>query len=410
MRSGGTHPCIVVLLVAGAARGEAAKVDSAVEGPWDLSVKLEQAGDLRNAEAVVVAAWGKKPNDFYAQLRLAHLALSAKRAKAAVARYRRALRFPEAEGDADVVAGYAAALALKGWQLADAGRPSEARACWREALAVKPDQPDALAGLSNAAAPVAEPEAWGAIMGESFGSGRYQGLAAFVQLPWRFFDWLTLRVAGRHIAWRQISRPSPWAFPGPSSTSWTVDEIYAGAGYDTRVVTAELLGFAVIAAGSPTILGTGLRLRAGRRWGAFADIAAMRIDGSDGHWVNEQARPAVFLAIGARLLLHAGARLTHEPTGLSTSGVAGASWVDSRISVYLQGHFGAEHWAADLTSPSILSITPGTRSGGTVTLVWNATRALRVAGQAEACALSADGATGSFWSVSLGLQWRIFDL
>jgi hypothetical protein len=33
-----------------------------------------------------------------------------------------------------------------------------------------------------------------------------------------------------------------------------------------------------------------------------------------------------------------------------------------------------------------------------------------VAAQGEAHALAADGATGIFWSVSLGAQWRIFSL
>jgi hypothetical protein len=70
----------------------------------------------------------------------------------------------------------------------------------------------------------------------------------------------------------------------------------------------------------------------------------------------------------------------------------------------------AQQLLCAIASPSILSITPRTRSGGTVTILWNATRALRVAGQAETCALATDGATGVFWSVSLGLQLRIFSL
>jgi tetratricopeptide (TPR) repeat protein len=399
--------CLAVLLVASVARAETVNGMSAVEQPWDQSVQLERAGDLRGAEAVLVAAWGRKPNNFYAQLRLAYLALITKRANAAVARYKRARRFPEAEGDADAAAGYAAALALKGWQLADAGRPSEARACWGKALAVKPDQPDALAGLQNVTALVTEPEVWGALVGESFGSGRYHGLAVFGQLPWRFFDRLTLRAAGRHIEWRQASAPSPWTFPGQSSANWTVNEIYGGAGYDTPSVTAEALGFAITSTGSSTIAGAGARLRMGRTWGAFADLAALR---ADGRWVNEQIRPVAFLVLDARFVLHAGARLTHEESGTWASGVAGASLLGGPLSVYLQGHFGTEHWAANLGSPSLLSITPRTRSGGTVTLLWDATRALRVAGQAEAYTLAADGATGVFWSVSLGLQLRIFSL
>ena len=193
MKARRPHLCLGALLWAGVARAETVEVSGAVEKPWDESVRLEQAGDLRGAEAVLVAAWGKRPENYYAQLRLAYLALRDRRGRTAVARYQRARRFPEAEGDADATAGYAAALALRGWQLADAGEPSLARRYWQRALAVKTDQPDALAGLRDAAAPRLAPEIWGAMVGESFGSGRYQGYALFGQLPLRLFDRLTLR-------------------------------------------------------------------------------------------------------------------------------------------------------------------------------------------------------------------------
>jgi len=409
--------CLVVLLVAGAARAESASVDSVSakanvttsvsDEPWDRSVQLERDGDLRGAEAVLVAAWGKRPDNFYAQLRLAYLALIGKRANAAVARYKRARRFPEAEGDADALAGYAAALALKGWKLADAGRSSEAQDVWHKALAVQPDQPDALTGLETGLVPVTEPEVWGALAGQSFGSGRSQGLVAFAQIPWRFFDRLTLRVAGRHIDWRQESNLSPWAFPGQSSARWTVNEIYGGAGYDTPSATVEGLGFAVTSAAIPTLSGAGVRARVGRGWGASADVAALR---SGGRWVNQQLRPVAFLVIGSRVVLNAGARLTREDGDLRASGVAGVSLLGGPLAVFVQGHLGAEHWAANLASPSVLSITPRTSSGTSLTVLWNATHALRVAGQAEAYALAADGATGTFWSVSLGLQLRVFSL
>jgi hypothetical protein len=380
---------------------------SSVDRPWERSVQLEKDGDLRGAEAVMVAAWGRKPNNFYAQLRLAYLALLTKRANAAVARYARARRFPEGEADADATAGYAAALALKGWQLAEAGRLHEARARWQAALAVKPDQPDALAGLDDTTVPITDPEAWGAMVGQSFGSGRYQGLAVFAQLPWRFIDRLTLRLAARHIEWRQVSSPSPWAFGSPPSASWTVNELYGGAGYDTPLVTAEALGFAITSASMSTITGIGMRLRVGYRWGASADIAALR---SDGHFVNEQARPIAFLALHQHVVIHAGGKLTRDESAHWLSGVAGVSLRAGPFAAYLQGQLGTEHWAANLTSPSVLSILPRTRGGGSVTILWDATRMLRVAGQGEVYALETDGATGTFWAVALGLQCRIFSL
>ena len=398
---------IGLLVVATVARAEAADVAIGADQPWDQSVKLEQAGDLRAAEAVLVAAWGKQPDNYYAQLRLAYLALVGGRANAAMARYRRARRFPEAEGDADVTAGYAAALALKGWQLADAGQTSGARVYFQKALAIAPGQPDVLAGLASTILPMSEPELWGAVVGQTFGSAGYQGLAVFAQLPWRFFDRLTVRVAGRHIAWHQASDPSPWASPGQASARWTVNELYGAAGYDTPRMTAEALGFAVASAGSPTLMGAGLRLRVGRTWGGFADLAALR---TQGRFQNLQIRPALFLAFGRHLVLHAGGRLTREEAGPWASFLAGASLLAGPLSVYLQGNLGTEHWAVNLTGPSVLSIAPRTRGGGSLTVLVNITPALRVAGQAEAYALAAEGATGMFWSASLGLQLRVFSI
>jgi hypothetical protein len=80
------------------------------------------------------------------------------------------------------------------------------------------------------------------------------------------------------------------------------------------------------------------------------------------------------------------------------------------LSAYLQGNLGTEHWAVNLTGPSVLSIAPRTRGGGSLTLFVHITPALRVAGQAEAYALAAQGATGIFWSASLGLQLRVFSV
>jgi tetratricopeptide (TPR) repeat protein len=399
--------CATALFASGVAHAESAPTPSTIEQPWDQSVRLEKQGDLRGAEAILVAAWGKRPDNFYAQLRLAYLALVAKRANAAVARYARARQFPEAASDTDVDAGYAAALVLKGWRLADAGRTSEAQACWRQALAVQPDQVDAKAGLESLALPMTEPDLWGALVGQSLGSGRYQGTVLFAQVPWRFFDRLTLRAAARHIAWRQISAPTPWVPSGTTQASWSVNEIYGGAGYDTPLASAEALGFAVTSTGSSTLSGTGLRLRAGRTWGASADATALRTDGA---WTNEQAQALAFVAPEPHLALHAGARLTHEPGHNWPSALAGASLWAGPLALYLQGHVGTEYWSANLASPSILYIAPRTRAGGTVTLFWNATRVLRVAGQVEADTLVADGATGWFWAASLGLQLRIFSL
>ncbi|MBN2576839.1 MAG: hypothetical protein JXP73_19910 [Deltaproteobacteria bacterium] len=395
---------LTVLHIASVARAEATDLASAPERPWERSVRLERAGDLRAAEAVLVEAWGKHPDNYYAQLRLAYLALVTKRANAALARYKRARRFPEARDDADAKAGYAAALALKGWKLTRAGKTDRARVYFRRALAVEPKQPDALSGLAVANPPKSQPELWGALVGQSFGSALYQGLAVFAQLPWRFWDRLTVRLAGRHIEWRQTSTPPPWASP-EHATGWTVNEIYGGAGYDTPTLAAEGLAFALASSGSPALAGAGLKLRYGRQWGAFADLAALR---SERRFVNLQLRPAAFLAVGDHVLLYAGARLTREQTGQWTSLATGGSLWLGAFAAHLQGHLGTEHWAANLASPSLLSIAPHTRGGASLTATYDVIPVVRLAGQAEACAIEAEGATGMFWSLSLGLQLRYF--
>jgi hypothetical protein len=253
---------------------------------------------------------------------------------------------------------------------------------------------------------VSEPELWGAVVGQSFGSARYQGLAVFAQLPWRFFNRLTVRLACRHIEWRQTSTPPPWA-SSKHRASWTVDEIYGGVGYDTPMMTAEALGFAITSMGSATLAGAGLKLRYGRTFGAFMDMAALR---TQGRLVNLQIRSAAFVTAGNHVLVYAGARLTREAAGQWTSFATGASLWLGAFAAHLQGHLGTEHWAANLTSPSILSITPATRRGASLTAVYGLTRVVHLAGQVEACALESEGATGAFWSASLGLQLRFFSV
>lgn len=114
--------------------------------------------------------------------------------------------------------------------------------------------------------------------------------------------------------------------------------------------------------------------------------------------------------LGGRASLYAGGRYTREQGANWASGAAGAWYWRGPLSAHLGGCLGTEHWAANWVSPSILSIAPRTHAGGIVTLLWHTTRWLRVAGQAEGYTLASEGATGSFWSVSLGAQARIFSL
>jgi hypothetical protein len=397
------HGVLAVSVGVALASVAAARTHASEVGPWDRSLVLERDGDLAGAEAVVVEAWGKQPDNYFAQLRLAYLALMSGKDRAAIARYARARRFPEADGDEDADTGYAAALALRGWHLAEDGRLTLARTYWQRALAVRPDQPDAKAGLALETKPITQPEVWSALVGQRFGAYHYRGTALFAQLPWRFFDRLTVRLAGRYVAWQQTGRPIQSA----PSASWSVREIYGGGGYQTRWLSVEALGFASSSTGTPLLSGGGLGLRVGRRWGGAMDVAALH---SRGRWANEQLRLVAWLAVGAGLGCLAGTRLTHEPGQFLKSGLVGAWFEGNPVDVYLSGHLGTEHWAADLASPSVLSLSARTHAGGTLSALWSLGQTFRVAGQASLATLDAGGVAGLYWSASLGVQLRIRNL
>jgi hypothetical protein len=199
---------------------------------------------------------------------------------------------------------------------------------------------------------------------------------------------------------------SPWSLSNPPA-DWAVNELYGGAAYESPTVTTEALAFAITTAGSSTLSGTGLRLVAGRSWGVAVDGAALFLARA---WANQQLRPLAFVAIGDWLVPYAGARITRDGGRVWTNGTAGASIVRGPCFAYLQGHLGTERWAADLTSPSVLFLTPTSRMGGSLTLLWDLSPMFRLGGQFAAEALAADGATGWFWSAALGVQVRIFTL
>jgi tetratricopeptide (TPR) repeat protein len=382
---------------------EAADID-VHDGPWDRSVAHERQGDLPGAEAVMVETWGARPDNYYAQLRLAYLALIGKRASIAVARYERARTFSEARSDEDLTTGYAAALALRGWQLAEAGEVRAARGYWQRALAVRPEQASARTGIESAHLAVLEPELWAALVGESVGSESYRGWALFAQLSWRVFDRFSLRLAGRRIDWRQTTAGGSGANVAQTPAGWSVNELYAAAGYQGPSIGAEAMTFKVSSSSDFSLSGVGLASRLGSTWGATLDLVALR---SLGRWANQQARVAGWTLLGRHVGVLAGARLTHEPQQRSMSAVLGGWLSGGPVEVYLAGHLGREHWAANLASPSVLSIAVPTRAGGTLTALWNLSQTLRVAGQAELQTLDVGNTTGTFWSASLGLQARI---
>ncbi|HEX7597749.1 MAG TPA: hypothetical protein VF518_06010, partial [Polyangia bacterium] len=272
---------------------------------------------------------------------------------------------------------------------------------------VVPGQPQALAGHRSQSAAVTEPEVWGGLAGQSFGSGQYQASTVFAQVPWRPVDGLRLRLAGRHIRWHPVSPKSPWSSSAPPAAAWAVNEVYGGVAYERPTVTTEALAFAITTAGSPTLSGGGLRFIAGRDWGVAVDGAALFRANA---WANQQLRPLAFVAIGGWLVPYAGFRITRDGGRVWTNGTAGASLTHGPFLAYLQGHLGTERWAADLASPSVLSITPTSRMGGSITGFWDISPMFRLGGQLAGDALAADGATGWFWSAALGLQVRVFTL
>jgi tetratricopeptide (TPR) repeat protein len=369
---------------------------------WDQSVVLETQGDLAGAERLMVRQWGEHPDNYWAGLRLAYLALLQEHYEEARQRYQSLRDRPEAEGDSDVVRGQASAIAGMGWDLAKLGGVADARSAFRLALAIDSANASAKLGLKTIPAlPVAVPEIWTGMTGQSLGSSQYLGWVAYAQLPVRLGDSFVLRAAGRYVsAWASSGR-SRWAFSDQGPASWTLNEQYLSLARDSRLLGFELVAVRSDTSVSRAILGGAGRARVGSTAGVFLEGAVLHASGVT---TNTQVRPMAFVWLGQYLGLQAGARLTWDDRGNSVSASAGASVFLDSLALHLQGHAGNERWAFGFVGPSLMSFASAASYGGSATLIWSATSNLRLALQGEGERLHQEGATGAYWSISGGVQ------
>ena len=378
--------------------GEGDDVDPRASA-WDRSVALETKGDLAGAEQIMVRGWGEQPDNYWVRLRLAYLALLQQRNGEARSRYQSLRGSPEAEGDKDIARGMASAIAGGGWILAGKGSVTDARAAFSEALALDPKNQSARVGLDKIPAlPIAEPEVWTGVVGQSFGRKNSEGFALYGHVPVRLSDRLSLRVAGRYILFPQMSGGFSRM---RGNANWGVNEQYLGLAYLGRSLGLDLLLIRADQSGDPSILGSAGRLRLGNKWGFLTEMAVLHASNLA---TNAQARPMLFAYLGTHLGLQAGARLTLDDRGNAASASVGASVLIAPVAIYLQGHVGEERWAVGLAGPSVLSFDATSSYGGSVTLIWDVSRRLRLALQAESERLWKDGAPGVYWSASGGVQ------
>jgi tetratricopeptide (TPR) repeat protein len=364
------------------------------ESAWDRSVALETKGDLAGAEQIMVQGWGEHPDNYWVRLRLAYLALLQQRYGEARSGYQSLRERSESEGDQDIVRGMASAIAGGGWVMTGQGSVTDARAAFREALALDPKNQSAALGLDKVSAlPIAEPEVWVGAVGQSSGPSQYQGWALYGHVPVRLSDVLVLRVAGRYI----FSQPSGGSGRGGGKASWSVNEQYLGLAYLGRRLGADLVAVRTDSSGAPAIWGGAGRLRLGSKWGFLTELSVLHAANVA---TNTQARPMLFAYLGTHLGLQAGARLTFDDRGNAASASLGASVLLAPLAIYLQGHAGQERWAVGLAGPSVLSFNATTSYGGGVTLTWDVSRKVRLALQTEVERLR----QGVYWNASGGVQ------
>jgi len=393
----------VLFWLAGAVADEAEADPRA--GAWDRSVQLQLDGDLAGAERIMTRGWGSTPDNYWVSLRLAYLALLQGRADEAIRRYQALRTRPEAEGDRDVVRGHGSALAAKGWQLVNGGSAAKARAQFRQALAVDPDNASAVQGLTLIAPPpLASPELWTGLVGHSLGVYRYLGFALYGNLSVPVQDWFVVRVAGRYVSSARASGRSALSFGGRRESPWTLDEAYLSLARSKGLWGGEIVGARSATTGQATLWGGAGRLRVGTFWGGQLEAVYLRASG----WArNVQVLPALYYWPVAAVGLQAGARLTHDDRGDSASANAGVSLRLSPLALHLRGHLGEERWAFAFDGPSLASFDAVTSYGGSATLLWSASESWRLAVQGEGERLRAEGAIGYYWSASIGVQYSV---
>jgi hypothetical protein len=369
---------------------------------WDRSVALEVRGDLAGAERLMLHEYGEHPDNYWAGLRLAYLALMQERYQEARSRYLALRERPEAGGDTDVVRGLASALAGLGWNKVKEGDGVGARGEFKEALVIDPANQSASKGLAAVSnQPWIFPEVWSGVTGNSLSRDQWTGWVSYAQVAVSFADRLTVRVAGRFVHYWNSGRRSPWALRNDRVSSYNLDEEFLGVGHESPWWGAELVGARSDTNQSNAILGGAGRLRLGSTWGATVEGAALSAKGGPS---NLQTRPMAFLWIGKHVGMQAGARLTWDDRGNGVSGNAGFTLVLDPITILMEGHVGDERWSFGLAGPSIMSFDSKATYGGGATVLWALSKNARLAVQGEGARLRQEGASGAYWTLSAGVQ------
>jgi hypothetical protein len=330
-------------------------------------VAREVAGDLSEAEQIMLRGWGPEPDNYWVGLRLAYLALLQGRYREAADRYAPLQSRPEAELDADVVKGHQSAIAAS----------------------------------QEKQKPALSPELWAISTSSSLGRFRYRGWGGYAGLPVRLDEHIVVRVAGRFLAISPTSPRSPWAFSS-ADKAWILNEQYLGLAWNTERLGAEASVARSATTDEAAILGGAAGLRAGSAWGGLLQASYLRKSGVAN---NVQLWPRFFVWPSEHFGIHAGGRTTIDSRGTSISGTVGSSAVWTPFALDIRCFMGRERWAFEFDGPTILSFDSESTYGGALTAVWAATRNVRLALQTEGARLHQDSAWGNYWSISLGVHY-----
>jgi hypothetical protein len=196
---------------------------------------------------------------------------------------------------------------------------------------------------------------------------------------------------------------SPWAFGQGGARRISLGDGFLGADYQRRWWGIGALGVYEKISGANALAGGSLRGRVGQRYGILMDGTLLSSAGASANW---QLVPLAFFWPVPDLGLRAGARLTIDGRQ-STSAMAGASLSLRGHSLHVDGHIGNERAALSSATFSLLNLSADATLGGTLTLVLRLNPTVRLLAQAQGEHLTNEGAEGSYWSVSLGVDMAL---
>jgi tetratricopeptide (TPR) repeat protein len=363
---------------------------------WDRSIADEKRGRLSEARRALVDAWGEQPDGYEVSLRVAWLTLQLGDALRATVLYERA-RHLEGAGP-DATQGLIAALLAAGDQSIADKDFEGARAAWRRALELEPNNEPARRGLATIPENYLIPELWIAYLAQSTGSFESFGGVVFAHVPLALGRW-RFRVAYRHERlW--VREGSPLRFPG-DPLRYVQHDAYAGAGYTAGPFSADVLGLAVLPSSERTVFGESATLRAGRRYGCWLDQALLQRE----RGTSLQLAPRAFVWPWARFAVSAGARLTWDDQGRAASALASATYATPGLWFDLSGSAGLERWPVVPSVPEVLTYGEDIVYSGRLTALVSLSSEWAVAGQAELAVLDIEGFRGGALSAALGLSW-----